>query len=100
MPKFPADEFHVAVVQEFLDDHRGLKHLRPRKRGDTIVLESGPKGDAIPHARVRRLTSQWWGLELPDRQNRWGSIPFVRAPLGEVLDLLRQQFPWMLTRRE
>jgi len=100
MPKFPADEIHVWAVQDFIDDHRGLRHLRPRKRGDTIILESGPKDDAIPHARVRRVTSQWWALELPDRHRRWGSIPFVRAPLREVLDLLRQQFPWILKPRE
>lgn len=100
MAKFPADEMHVWSVQDFIDEHKNLKHLRPRKRGDTIVLESGPKGDAIPHARVRRVTSQWWALELPDTNGRWGVVPLVRAPLREVLDTIRQEFAWTLTPRE
>jgi hypothetical protein len=100
MAKFPADEIHVWSVQDFIDEYRGLKHLRPRKRGDTVILESGPKDDAIAHARIRRVTSQWWALELPERSGRWSQVPFIRAPLREVLDQLRKEFPWLLKPRE
>ena len=100
MAKFPADEMHVWSVQDFIDEHKNLTHLRPRKRGDTIVLESGPQRDAIPHARVRRVTSQWWVPELPDSHGRWNLVPGVRAPLRELLGMLSSQFAWTLTPRE
>lgn len=100
MAKFPADEVHVWSVQDFIDAHKSLTHLRPRKRGDTIVLESGPKGDAMSHARVRRVTSQWWVLELPDSNGRWDIVPGVRAPLRDVLGTLHTELSWILTPRE
>lgn len=100
MPKLTADETHVWSVQDFLDAHPELDHLRPRKRGDTITLESGPKGDALPHARIRRVTSQWWVLEMPDRTGRWATVPELRAPIREILDVLREQFSWVLALRE
>ena len=59
MPKLSADETHIWTVEDFLAEHPELAHLRPRKRGDTITLESGPKTDPVPHGRVRRVTTQW-----------------------------------------
>lgn len=100
MPKLTADEVHVWHVQEFLDEHPELRHVRPRRRGDTITLESGPKGDVVPHARIRRVTAQCWMLELPDHQGRWGVVPELRAPIRQVLETLLAQFPWSLTSRE
>lgn len=29
-----------------------------------IILESGPEEDPVAHARLRRVTSQWWTLEM------------------------------------
>ncbi len=100
MPKLSADDVHVWTVEDFLRQHPKLKHLRARKRGDTITLESGPKGDAMPHARVRRVTAQWWSLELPDHRGQWGQASFDRTPLRETLDLLRSDFGWALKPRE
>jgi hypothetical protein len=96
MAKFPADEFDVEVADAFLRRHRKLAHVRVRKRGDLIILESGPKNDPVPHARVRRVTSQWWTLEMPSHMGRWDPTP-IRAPLDKVLQTLVQEFPWTLT---
>jgi hypothetical protein len=99
MPKLSADETHVWIVEDFLADRPKLKHLRARKRGDTITLESGPKADPIAHARVRRVTAQWWSFELPDHRGRWSEASLDRVPLTEALGTLHQVYPWALKPR-
>lgn len=100
MPKLSADEMHVWSVEDFIRDHPKLKHLRARKRGDTITLESGTKNDAIAHARVRRMSAQWWSIELPDHRGRWGEAAFERTPLRDTLELLQREFGWALKPRD
>ena len=41
----------------------GLTHLRCCKRADTIVIESGPSKDAIPHIRFRKLGVHIWAAD-------------------------------------
>jgi hypothetical protein len=100
MPKLSADETHVWIVEDFLLDRPDLGHLRARRRADTITLESGPKGDMIAHARVRRVTTQWWSIELPDHRGRWGTASMDRTPLTEALGELHRAYPWALAPRE
>lgn len=95
MVKYPADEIDVDGTEAFLRQH-GLEHLRVRKRGDTLTLLSGPDNDPIPHARLRRVSSQWWSLEMPTHTGRWDRTP-LRAPRLAVLTALVEQFPWTLT---
>ena len=52
MPKLSADETHIWTVEDFLAEHPELAHLRPRKRGDTITLESGPKTDPVLEGEI------------------------------------------------
>jgi hypothetical protein len=99
MPKLSADETHIWTVEDFLAEHPAIAHLRPRKRGDTITLESGPKTDPVPHGRVRRVTTQWWSIELPDHRGRWGEASFERKTLRQTLEVLHRDFPWALTPR-
>lgn len=99
MPKLSADETHVWIVEDFLADRPKLKHLRARKRGDTITLESGSKADPIAHARLRRVTAQWWSFELPDHRGRWGEASLERTPLTETLDALHSVYAWALKPR-
>lgn len=99
MPKLPADPVDVMVVEAYLEDHAELAHLRVRKRGDLLILESGPRGDVITHVRLRRVTKQWWTPELPSNGGAWSHLP-VRLPIREALDLLQSEFPWLLTPRE
>jgi hypothetical protein len=94
--KFPADEIHVETATLFLRKQRKLAHLRVRKRGDTIIIESGPKNDPVAHARLRRVTGQSWTLEMPSHVGRWEPTP-ISAPLQQALTTLVQQFPWTLT---
>jgi hypothetical protein len=74
---------HGVVRALTLDDRRVL---------DTLVLESGPKDDVIPHARRRCVTVPRWTPEIPTHFGRWETTP-MRAPLQEVLATLVQTSP-------
>jgi len=96
MAKFPAEDIHVESAERLLRKHRALAHIRVRKRADTIVLESGPKDDPVPHARLRRVTAQCWSLEMPTHAGRWQPTP-DRAPIQQVIATLVDNYPWALT---
>jgi hypothetical protein len=74
----------------------GCEHIRARKRDDLIVLESGPESDPVRHARLRRVTTQWWTLEMAI-SGTWEPTPF-RAPRRELLQMLVDTFPWVLAK--
>ena len=94
MPKFSADSNDADDVEAFLHD-RHFRHLRTRHRADLVTIESGPAGDPIPCARLRRVSVHLWRLEMPTHTGRWEITPF-RASLAELLDLLVDRFPWAL----
>jgi hypothetical protein len=94
MPKFLADENHVASVELFLE-HAGIDHLHVRKRGDLVVLESGPASDRVPRARLRRDTVHLWTLEFATHSGRWEKTGF-RDQLRSLLTLVTTIFPWTI----
>ena len=96
MPKLAADEAHAVDTTAQLHEHAGLQHLRVRKHGAAIVIESGPKGDAFKHARLVRDTTTLWGLEIADHRGRWGHTG-MRATRSELVNTLVQEFGWVLT---
>ena len=95
MAKFPVTEFEVASVQRWLRERPMTRHVRVRKRADTLVLESGPADDPFPHARLRRVAVHLWTLEMPSGK-RWQPSG-DRGQKEMLLDLLVQQYGWMLT---
>ena len=95
MPKFPEDPFVVLGLEQTLSKH-GLHHLRVRKRGDLLILESGPKNDPVRHVRLRRATRQWYTLEVASHTGRWDPVFPVRAPAVQVLETVIREFPWVL----
>ena len=99
MPKLAADPFDVDSVEDYLERHPELAHLRVRKYGALLILESGSRKDPIRHARLRRVTRQWWTPEVYSHTGDWSPLP-ERASITEVLDLLRTQFPWVLTPQD
>ena len=58
-----------------LKKHPDLAHVRVRKRGNLLILESGSKEAPIPHARLRRTEIGTWALEMPYR-SRWEPTPY------------------------
>ena len=74
----------------------GCEHIRVRKHGDLIILESGPETNPVAHARLRRVTKQWWTIEM-GIAGKWERTPF-RAQRRELLQMLVDQFPWVLAK--
>jgi len=97
MPKLLAEDYHAEELQEDLANH-GFKHLRVRRRGDVLTIESGPKTDPFPHARVRRETVHLWRLEMPTSTGRWETTP-VRDVPDTLVAILVSVFPWALAKR-
>lgn len=99
MAKFRAEDYHRDSVQAFLGKEPTLAHLRVRRRADLLTIESGQEDRPILHARFRRVTVQYWRLEMATHMGRWEPTP-IRGPLEEVLALLVRDFGWVLDPTE
>lgn len=95
MPRFQADARDAHAVEAFFALHPDLGHLRVRRRGELLTLESGPPDAPHRHARLRRVSVHLWRLEMPDSSTGWSVTPW-RDQLKVLLDLLVRQFPWTL----
>jgi hypothetical protein len=91
----PASDADVAAVNAFLKT-AGLKNLRCRKRADTLVIESGPKSDAMPLIRLRRLAATAWAVDAATHTGRWESMP-LRGKIVDNLQAIADTFPWLLS---
>jgi hypothetical protein len=89
-----------AMAVEWLLDHFAeqphLTHLRARRRGRVVTIESGQRANAVPHTRFRRDTAQLWLLEMPGRGGKWDRTPF-RDTVENLVRLVETTFPWTLT---
>jgi hypothetical protein len=94
MPKYQADDHHCRAVERLVHA-RDLAHLRARKYGAKVIVESGPKDDAYKHFRLTRTGAHIWGLDIADHRGRWERTPF-RASLDEIVALIADTFPWTL----
>ena len=90
----PATDADVFAVTAFLKAP-SCKHLRCRKRADTIVIESGPADDPFPRLRLRKLAARNWGVDASTHTARWERMPF-QGPLPELLPMVAESFPWLL----
>ena len=91
----PVESYHPSSVQQRLRKH-GLRHLRARKHGSTVIVESGPDDQPFKHFRLRRDTVHLWWLDMAGHGQRWEKTPF-RAQLDELVDMVVNDFPWTLT---
>jgi hypothetical protein len=98
MPSLPAESYHPDQVKRLL--HKaGATHLRVRKHGSALIVESGPPADPIKHFRLRRDTVHLWLLDMADHAGRWERTPF-RAPLDDLVSSVLTDFPWTVAPRE
>lgn len=94
MPRYHAESYDPPAVEKRLHD-RGLTHLRARKHGDAVIVESGPTSDPYKHFRLRRDTVHLWWLDMASRGSRWQKTPF-RDQRDKLVDIVIDQFPWTL----
>jgi hypothetical protein len=94
MPR-SAESFQATVLQELLRKH-GLKHLRVRRHGSTLAVESGPDNAPFKHFRLSRDTVHLWRLDMAGQAQRWERTPF-RDTLERLVTLVIETFPWTLT---
>jgi len=94
LPSLAAEDYHA---EELADDlaARGFRYLRVRRRGALLTIESGPKKDPVPHARLRRDGVHLWILEMPTHTGIWEVTPY-RQHIGAQLELLVTQLAWAL----
>lgn len=95
MSGYSREEEAVDWLLEHFANTKGLGHLRARKRGRVVTVESGPAKNSVPHVRFRRDTVHLWILEMPGRGGRWEPTPY-RDLLETLVGLVEQQFPWAL----
>lgn len=89
-----ADLHHAQRAQDLLRQ-RGGAHLRARKYGAAVIVESGPTADPIKHFRLRRDTVHLWCLDMATHSGRWERTPF-RGLLDELVNTVLDDFPWTL----
>lgn len=96
MPK-AAESYHPQHVEQWLHE-RGFDHLRARKRGPAVTVESGPTSNPTKHFRIRRDTVHLWVLDFAKHTGRWERTPF-RGQLDELLEMVTSTFPWTIADR-
>lgn len=95
MPPRPAEQLHAAATLTQLHARDGLTHLRVRKHGAAIIIESGPAADPVKHARVVRDGVSLWILDIADHRGRWGWTG-VRTTREAAITELIDSFGWVL----
>ncbi len=98
MSQYRAESYMASGLEHDLHK-QGYEHLRVRRYGALLVIESGPSKDAVKHARLRRVTVQYWTLEMATHTGKWQPTG-LRDVMDEVVDKLVQDFGWTLTAIE
>lgn len=99
MPKPPSAEAHHVSRVEALLHQREAVHVRARKYGATVIIESGPEGDPVRHFRLRRDTVHLWCLDISGRGSRWEPTP-LRGNIESLVSAVVDDYPWTLTELE
>ena len=95
MAKLNAESYHASETERFLH-HQGLEHIRVRKHGALLNLESGPLDDPVRPARLRRVSSQYWTLEMATHTGQWERTG-LRDTKDNLLASLVHDLGWSLT---
>ena len=97
MPKLAAEDYHADELADDLAEH-GFTHLRVRRRGAVLTVESGNKPSVVAHARLRRDTVHLWVLEMPTAAGGWETTPY-RDNMDRQVERLVTELAWVLAPR-
>ena len=92
MPRTSAESHHAEDLQRLLHT-RKLTHLRTRRHGSAVIVESGPPGDPVKHFRVRRDGADLWCLDIADHRGTWEPTPY-RDRMEKLARTALDEFPW------
>jgi len=95
MAKYAAETYDASDLQKFLRE-RGHEHLRVRKYGAQLIVESGPDKGPIKHARFCRDTVNYWTLDMATHTGKWQPTG-LRGLLDDLRQMLVEDFGWVLT---
>ena len=95
MSEFGPEAMAIEWLLDHFDANPQLGHLRARRRGRVVTLESGPANDVVRHVRFLRDTQRLWLLEFPTRGGRWDRTPY-RDTIENLMALLETEFPWTI----
>ena len=90
-----ADSLDVDILESLLHE-QGLTHIRVRRRADRLLACSVENGVTIKHARFTALPRQQWALEVADHRGTMQPTP-LSGSLKELVSMLVEQFPWVLS---
>ena len=94
MPKHTADELQRFSLEGYLHG-KGLTHLRVRRYGIQLIVESGPPGDPVRHIRFHRHGAHIWTLDVANHTGAWEPTAF-RGKIEALADQVAAEFPWTL----
>jgi len=97
VPKPAAEDYHADELADDLADH-GFTHLRVRRRGAVLTIESGNKPNVVAHARLRRDTVHLWVLEVSTSEGGWEATPY-RDLMDRQVERLVTELAWILAPR-
>ena len=92
--KHVADELQALSLQGFLA-RRGLPHLRVRRYGVLLIIESGATEAPNVHMRFRRHGAHIWTLEIATHTGGWQPTP-LRGQIEKLVEAVQANFPWTL----
>lgn len=87
-------ESDLAATRAFLKTNR-LTRLRCSSRAGAIIVESGPKDDALSLLRLKKLASNRWAVDEFHHTGRWAPLP-IQGPLDDALAAVLADFSWAL----
>lgn len=96
MSEFGPEAMAVEWLLDHFREHDELAHLRARRRGRLVTVESGPHDDAVAHVRFRRDTVHLWLLEMPARGGKWQGTPY-RDQIENLMRVVETEFAWTLS---
>lgn len=85
-------------LEELLASHRGIDHIRVKRRGRSLTLYSDSDYGADLHAKLTAIGRHRWALSLPRHTGRWEKTPFVGS-MQEIIETLTQMLGFHLAPR-
>jgi|ETNmetMinimDraft_26_1059896.scaffolds.fasta_scaffold233432_2 hypothetical protein len=72
-------------------------HMKVKREGSDIILQSGALKSPIYHVRFRRHSASVWGMDIAKHTGGWAETPYFGS-CEDMMYILAQSFEWVLTK--